>query len=225
MEHTGLNYVDLAVFAIILLSGLMALIRGFLREALALGSWVAASFAAVYFYPYAQPLAHKYIHNEHMADIAAGTLIFCLVLALFIPLGIILGGLVKGKALTAVDRSLGFVFGTMRGALIVCLLFLVTLWVWPEQKSEPEVLAQARTRPVLAYGAEMVKSMLPKHEMKKMTESIGKLGNLKEADVNRAKESMDKLTAPASTAASAPAYDNTIRYGLDNLINQQGKRP
>ena len=94
-----------------------------------------------------------------------------------LPLAYFVSSLVRGRALTAIDRSLGFVFGIARGVLIVCLLFLVTLWVWPEKEREPEALAQAKSRPLLASGAEAMKDFLPQEEMKKMTERLNALEN------------------------------------------------
>lgn len=232
MEHSSLNMIDLAVFGVILLSGLMAFIRGFVREALSLGSWTAASLAALHLYPYAKPYLHKYIHNENMANIASGTIVFCVVLALFIPLGMFLGSLVRGKALTAIDRSLGFVFGLMRGVLIACLLFLITLWVWQEPKDEPTMLVEARTRPLLAYGAGLLKDLIPKEEIDQATSSLQKI-DIQQEDIDRATEAKDhleKLTTPVPTSApapaatnNAPAYDNATRYGLNKLIDKDGK--
>ena len=46
------SYLDLGVIAIVLISALLAMVRGFTREVLAIASWGAAAVAAVYFHPY-----------------------------------------------------------------------------------------------------------------------------------------------------------------------------
>jgi membrane protein required for colicin V production len=174
-QHSGFNAVDLAVVATILISGALALWRGLVRELLSLAAWTGAAFAAVYFYPTLRPWMHEHIKNDFGADVASGFAVFCIALLILLPLAYFVSGLVRGKALTAIDRSLGFLFGIARGALIVSLLFFVTLWVWPEKEKEPALLAQAKTRPLLASGADVMKDFLPQEEMKKMTERMNAL--------------------------------------------------
>src|ERR1700735_1940027 len=128
-HHSGLNVVDLGVIAVILISGALALWRGLVREVLSLAAWTGAVLITVYFYPALRPWMHNHIKNEFGADVATGFTLFCIALLILLPLGYFLSSFIRGRALTAIDRSLGFVFGVARGILIVCLLFLVTLWV------------------------------------------------------------------------------------------------
>src|SRR5262249_54080199 len=114
-QHSGLNIVDIVVFATILLSGALALWRGLVRELLSLAAWVGAAMATVYFYPHLRPWMHEHIKSEFGADAATGLTIFCAALIVLIPIGYLISGLVRGRALTAIDRSLGFVFGLGRG--------------------------------------------------------------------------------------------------------------
>jgi len=171
-HHSGLNVVDLGVIAVVLISGALALWRGLVREVLSLAAWTGAVLITVYFYPSLRPWMHAHIKNEFGADVATGFSLFCVALLILLPLGYFLSSFIRGRALTAIDRSFGFVFGIARGVLIVSLLFLVTLWVWPEKEREPEALAQARSRPLLVSGAEAMKNLLPQEEMKKVTERL-----------------------------------------------------
>ncbi|MGE3624034.1 MAG: CvpA family protein [Bdellovibrionales bacterium] len=171
-QHSGINMVDIAVFGVILVSGLLALWRGFVREFFALLAWAGAAFITVAFYPALRPWMHQRIETDFAADLATGAALFCGALVVLIPIGYVVSGLVRGRALTAIDRSLGFVFGVARGALLVCLLFLITLLIWPEKEKEPKMLAEARTRPFLAYGAEAMKNLLPEDDVKKMSKRM-----------------------------------------------------
>jgi uncharacterized membrane protein required for colicin V production len=72
-----------------------------------------------------------YIKNEMGADAAAALALFCASLIVLIPVGHLVSSLIKGDTLTAIDRSLGFVFGLIRGALVVSLLYLGASWIWP----------------------------------------------------------------------------------------------
>jgi len=219
MEHSSWNMVDLAVLGVVLASGLLALIRGFVREAVALTVWLGASAAAVYLYPLFKPWVHHHIKTELVADAATSVGVFCAALVILIPLGHVVSGLVRGRALTSIDRSLGFVFGLMRGALVVCLLFLLTLWIWPDKEKEPDILAQAKTRPLMQAGAEVLKTFLPKEDMDKAQKSMNAVSQIP----------LDQITTP-SIAGSNDKPNGEQGEGLsqqviEQLINpqQQGK--
>jgi len=205
MDLSHLNAVDLGVFVVILLSGALALYRGFVREVLSLAAWAGAGIATVYLYPLLRPWMHEHVKSEFGADALTGLTLFCLALAVLIPLGYIISGLVKGRALTAIDRSIGFIFGLARGALVVCLLFLITLWVWPDEKKEPDILSQARTRPFMAAGAETLKDLLPKEEMDKMSEHMKAL----DKEMAAKAPSLEQLTTPAISNAKNATTVNT----------------
>src|SRR5260370_13085827 len=70
------SYLDLAVLAIVLVSALLSMMRGFTREVLAIASWAAAAAAAYYFYPAVVPYLSPYIHKEVIAQAAAAALVF-----------------------------------------------------------------------------------------------------------------------------------------------------
>jgi hypothetical protein len=62
---------------------------------------------------------------------------------------------VRGSALTAVDRSLGLLFGLVRGAILVSLAYMLILW------GDPNMLRGARTTPMMARGAEILRNIAP----------------------------------------------------------------
>jgi membrane protein required for colicin V production len=184
--HTGFNNLDYIVIGIVLLSGLLALMRGFTRELFSLIAWVGAYFAAVRFFPHAVPFAHRYIHNDQAAEWAAIAAIFVIVLIVLMIIGSIICSFVKGSALTAIDRSLGFLYGLARGVLVVGLVYLGLVTVmWPDidtppsppaadvansteqpqdknHSTPPDLLMQAKTRPALDSIAKTLKVLLPK---------------------------------------------------------------
>ena len=57
------SILDLVVLGIVVISALLAAVRGFTREVLAIVAWVAAAAAAWYLHPTALPMAQQYIHN------------------------------------------------------------------------------------------------------------------------------------------------------------------
>jgi membrane protein required for colicin V production len=228
MEPSSANVIDLAVLAVILLSGLLALIRGFVREVVALATWSGAGVVTVYLYPVLRPWMHEHIKSSLMADIATGLALFCVALAIFIPLGHLLSSLVRGRTLTAVDRSLGFVFGLARGFLVVCLLFLLSLWLWPTKEKEPDVLAQAKSRPILALGAQSMDIFLPKDDIAKVTDTLHALDDntpaLDQLTTPAIAGSTDDATAKAETSSPSPSSTPPATSDNVHLIpTTQGK--
>ncbi len=112
---------DWIIIAILVVSTILSAFRGFVREALALGSWILAVIVARWF---ASPLS---MHLSPYIDMAsARTLIAYAVLmvATLIVCGLlarVLSELIRVSGLSATDRSLGMVFGFLRGALVVLL--------------------------------------------------------------------------------------------------------
>ena len=80
MDALPVNVTDLAVIAVVVISGLLAFVRGFVHEVLAVGAWIGAAIATVFFLPAALPHARDLISIQIAADIAAGAAIFILVL-------------------------------------------------------------------------------------------------------------------------------------------------
>ena len=229
MEHSGFNAVDLSVLGLLLVSGGLAFLRGFVREIFALGTWVGAAAASVFLYPVARPwvVQHLHIKNEMAASAATGLGIFCLALIILIPIGMLCSNLIRGQTLTAIDRSLGFVFGLVRGLLVLCLLFLGMTFLWPETSKMPDWLAQAKTRPILAYGAEMIRGLVPKDAQEKAAAALAKTRD----DAERAAEDAKRLQSIATPAPAAadgkngeePSYGDDIRNKLNDLIDKKGQ--
>ncbi|MER2519239.1 MAG: CvpA family protein [Bdellovibrionales bacterium] len=131
--HTSFNTFDYVVIGCVLLSGLLALIRGLVREVCSLAAWAGAFVAAAKFSYLAEPWAHRYIKSDSLASHAAMVATFFAAFVVLSLIGMLICKLVQGDALTAIDRSLGFVFGLLRGTLLVCLLYLVAISTfWPD---------------------------------------------------------------------------------------------
>ncbi len=160
MADWPINPADLAVFGIILISALFAFLRGLIRELFSVAAWVGAVFAAIYGLPYIQPVLLAIVRQELIANVLGATVIFVVTLVFGSILGHVIVGRVKDSMLSALDRSLGFVFGVARGGVLVCLAFLVlTFVVSPDD--QPRVLRQARTIGLIENGADVLRRLLP----------------------------------------------------------------
>lgn len=154
------SYLDLAVITIVLVSGMLALLRGFTREVLAIASWVAAAVAAYYFHPMAMPYVKPYISKEELALAASVAAVFFVSLVLVSIVTVKLSDIILDSKIGALDRSLGFVFGALRGALLAVVAFVFYGWLVPDA-NQPEWVRNARAKPLLQAGGEKLRELLP----------------------------------------------------------------
>lgn len=152
---TSFDYIVLATIA---LSALIGLLRGFLREALALVAYLAAFVAAVWWGPVASGWLGGLLANGLLRTLAAYGGVFIIALLLVGLLNMALGALVDRTGLTPADHGLGLIFGTLRGVVLV--LFLVGLAGYTQLPQEPW-WRQARTSDAVVQGFLRVRTLLP----------------------------------------------------------------
>lgn len=154
---------DGLLIGLMLVSGVLAMIRGFSREVLAVASWIVAALAALYFYPTLSPIAANYTasfsSSKTLADIAAAGVIFIIVLIIVSLLTMKIADFIVDSKIGALDRTLGFLFGAARGALLVVVGLLFFNWLVPED--QPEWVANAKSKPMLESIGESIVQLLP----------------------------------------------------------------
>ncbi len=157
-----ITILDVIVIAVMLLSALLAMVRGFTREVLSVVSWVAAAAATLYFFPQLQPWMREQITVEPriIADIATGAVIFLGTLIVVSLVTIRISDLVLDSRIGPLDRSLGFVYGAARGFILAVIAFLFFGWLVPE-RSQPVWAQQAQFRVLLENTGEAMLALLP----------------------------------------------------------------
>ncbi len=163
MEFT---VVDAGVGVITLLSGILAYSRGFTRETFAIAGWVAAVVAAFYLAPMLEPLIRelpavgKYLAESCLISmITAFTIVVAatlLILSVFTPL---ISGLVLHSIFGPIDRMLGFLFGILRGLVLIAVVFLIYtnlsgVEAWPP-------LDNAASRAIFVESSGLLEQNLP----------------------------------------------------------------
>lgn len=155
------SILDLVVLGVVLISALLAAVRGFTREVLAIVAWVVAAAAAWYLHPMALPFVQQYVPNGTVA--LAGTIgaIFVVTLIIVSIITVQISDLILDSRIGALDRTLGLAFGAARGFLI-CVIGWAFLG-WLLQGKEPEWATASRTRPAMENTRDNIIAMLPEN--------------------------------------------------------------
>ena len=204
------NWLDVGIVVLLLASAAFAYARGLVHEVLSIFAWVGAVFAAVYGFPYLKPYARQITDINIVADFGAGIVLFVVALAILSVIGRAVASKVKQSALNAVDRSLGFLFGLLRGAIIVCIAYIGYNLIYPE-KEQPKWIREARAMALVKPGAAFLKTLIPEN-FSLATEDDAKKGKAAKPAKPAGKRRVvqDLLTpAPKGDAQGTNAGDNT----------------
>lgn len=149
---------DYAVILIIVLSVMLSIIRGAVREVLSLAAWVLAFWAAQIYTVEFAVLLPDTLSNPSLRLMTGFALVFLTVLVVMSLVAILCSKLVKASGLSVADRSLGAVFGLARGFLMVLILVLMGgLTSLPKQPMWKDALFSSQLEKVATY----VKTWLP----------------------------------------------------------------
>ena len=118
-------WIDYAILGIVGISGVISLMRGFIREALSLAGWIAAFWMALAFSGQVSAWLDGYVSVPSVrVGIAFAAIFFAVLLLGGIALRLA-GLLVDRTGMSGTDRTLGIVFGVLRGVVITGLLVLL----------------------------------------------------------------------------------------------------
>jgi len=216
-----ITLLDIILLAVMMISALLAMVRGFMREILSIAAWGAAAIATLYAFPRVEPIAKQYINNDTIAKAAAVAGIFLGTLLLVSIITIKISDMVLDSRVGALDRTLGFLFGLGRGLIIVVVAFLFFAWLVPD-RSQPEWVRGAKSKVVLQSTGDWLKTMLPDDPENTI------LKRLKRPRI----EDQDPQDAPPSErsgldSASPPetGYNRGDRRAMQNLLEPKPAKP
>ncbi|HMK88401.1 MAG TPA: CvpA family protein [Methylocystis sp.] len=179
------SYLDLAVLGIVLVSALLALLRGFTREVLAILSWVVAGAAgyAEYKHPMLLEYVKRFVPNEKFAPYVSIGAAFLVALIVVSIVTVKISDLILDSKIGALDRTLGFIFGAARGMLLAVVAFFFYNWL-AHDDTQPEWVRNARMKPFLEAGGERLGDLIPQDIEKQIEAAVASLKHKKGAPAN-----------------------------------------
>ena len=202
-----ITILDLVLLAVMLISGLLAMVRGFMREILSIAAWGAAAVVTLFAFQKLLPSAKTYIANDTVATIVviAGVFIGTLIVVSIITVRI--SDMILDSRIGALDRTLGFLFGLARGLLIVVVAFLFFAWLVPD-KQRPDWVTAAKSRVVLESTGNWLMSLLPDDPENTILKRFKK-----------DKPGEDATEAAPDAPAGTDGYSKPARDSLKKLID------
>lgn len=218
LSNVPINLFDAGIIVVLLGSAIFAYVRGFAHEVFSIVGWIGAIAATFYSFPFAQPYARQFIKTEILADLAAGTLIFLFALVVLSIMTRSISRKVKDSALNALDRALGFLFGLLRGALIIVLAY-IGFEVLVTQKDYPDWVRNARTMQLIGPAADLLIANLPEDYAIKRRKDPGMKNKLvAPKDAGAVVRDLITPTPKASEKKTNDGYGARERQDMERLI-------
>lgn len=214
MDATTLTAFDVAVLVIIGLSIILAFGRGFATVALSLLAWVATILAVVFAGELITPYLRPYVEPEWLADTVTYSVLFVGGLMILKWLAGLIGTAIKKSPVGFLDRSLGALFGLVRGMVLVSALYFGFTKLVPGE--EPVWIENAQTKPLVAWGSEMLASIVG--------DVLGKEpGDFGNDYLEKAKEAATSQFVDEVLEEQAGKYGEEAREKLEDLLEKVEK--
>jgi len=215
-----ITWLDMLLLGVMLISGLLAMIRGFMREILSITAWIVAAVATIILYPRLVPIAKANIPSDIVANVVVVAGVFLVTLLIVSMITVRISDMILDSRIGALDRTLGFLFGLARGLLILVVAFLFFSWLVPPAR-QPDGVRNAKSKVVLESTGEWLQSLLPTD----MDNYISKLFPRRRGDEQEPPDAppeprSDLRTAPGAAAArDRGGYRSSDRADMRQLID------
>jgi membrane protein required for colicin V production len=215
-----ITLLDIILIGVMLVSALLAMIRGFMREILSIAAWVIAAIATLYAYSKLLPVAKSYFNNDIVAAAAVigGTFLGTLLIVSIITVRF--SDMVLDSRVGALDRTLGFLFGLGRGLVIMVVAFLFFAWLVPA-RTQPSWVANAKSKVVLQSTGDWLMSMLPDDPESTILKRL-KRPKPEDGEPQEATPERSSLGRPRNT--EAVGYVQSDRVNMQRLIDSKARR-
>jgi len=171
-DIAALNIVDFATIIILVISGVLATLRGLTREIMGLAGWPISIVAARLTAPYIEPLLTDMIRVEGISSALAWGIPFIVVVVLWFAFSSVVSPGLSKAGLGGLDRWLGFLFGLIRGFVIVLVIYVGAVIGADGEDRLPGLVTDAQIIPTLRESAHLMSGVLPPDMADKITDNL-----------------------------------------------------
>jgi len=196
---------DVGVGILVLISAILATARGLTREVLSLATWAGSAAIAIYMWQFHPEIARQYIQEEIVADVATVVVTFIVALIVLHLITMRIADFVVDSKIGPLDRTLGFVFGVLRGILIAVVVVIFGTWLLGQNL--PPWASESKSLPMLQGFGDSLIAALPDN----LEEQLNQI--LKRGGAAIGEEPLDDTTppdtVPPAEGAAPPAQGTT----------------
>lgn len=208
-DIAALNIVDFATIVVLVISGVLATLRGLTREIMGLAGWPISIVAARLSAPYIAPLLTDMIRVEGISNALAWGIPFIVVVVLWFAFSSVVSPGLSKAGLGGLDRWLGFLFGLIRGFVIVLVIYVGAVIGADGEDRLPGLVTDAQIIPALRESAHLMSGVLPPDMADKITDNL--------PDAAPVTEELQE-----AGKAVGEAVENSEVEGLDLLQDESG---
>ena len=226
-----LTTLDYIYVGIILASTIWATIRGGVYETIATLSWVVAAISARFASPWLDKLLQSWFD---LSDSTVGTLVasyFIVFFAILMLVGFLnqkLRDKIQDSIMNVTDKTLGVIFGIIRGIIVMGLFYWGALWYYSDVPFLPKWLAQSRTRPIMQITAVKLddwffpgpENKLLARDMAGTHQAIEIYNNLINPAISATKKSDNTSESTTVEPDAETGYKSSERAALENQLLQ-----
>lgn len=215
---TGL---DVLFVLTLILSGLWGYMRGLVKEIFAIFAWVGAAVATKYGSLVVEPSIAEVIGKGGESTLFSQAVTYIILFLIFFVLFSIISKKfskrMEASEFEGLDKTLGFLFGIIRGIVVIALIYMFFIWLFAEEDQRPDWIKKARSRPILRVTSQVLTELFLPGEFEELDEDIKEGKDNKDQTYNRlSRPEEEKRTLIDSEAG----YNNSERRELDKQINQ-----
>ena len=204
----GLNTFDIIAIVIIVLSVVLSFSRGFIREAMSIIGWIVAAIAAYIFAPLCTPLLSKIAYvgpllagSCELSIVVSFAICFAIALLIWSLLTSLASSMAQMPVLNAFDRSLGVLFGSVRGIILIAIVLIINNTIMPSGKIYDSV-SNSQSSSILINFSESFMERLPDGPPDWLVNSYSNLMSV--CDENIQTTSVDDLATTNNVDAEIP---------------------
>jgi len=230
--------IDVIVLVVLFISAVIAFLRGFIREVLTIAGVIGGLAAAYFIGPSFAPVMRGWFGVEEgvdpeklfgilpynlLADGLAYALIFIVVVGILSVISHMMAEAARNMGLGAVDRTLGVIFGLVRGLLLLSILYLPAHLMLDKQTTD-DFFGDSRTHTYLEKTANWLSGFLPDSDGQTIdVEAVAEEAVEKVSGTREKLESLDLLQKEIKKIdgqIEESGYGETIRGEMDKLFEE-----